>query len=76
MTMLPRLEAEESMLTSLRVSVGSRGTRESAGPVMRAWERASDSGASRRRKPLSKSELAGMGIGYRVATPAKGAADG
>lgn len=69
--MLPRLEAEESQLASVRVAIGARATREDAAPVVRAWERAAArptpaAQPSKQKAAAMPSELAGMGIGYRV----------
>jgi hypothetical protein len=78
--MLPRLEAEESMLTAVRVSVGARGTQDGTKNIVRAWERLASSGQSqsaRHRKRPTPEVLAAMGIGYKIAKPAtKGAARG
>jgi hypothetical protein len=63
--LLPRLQAEESLLASQRTAVGSGSLkREQARAVTGGWSRLVDAGVTPAR-PASRHELGGSGIGYR-----------
>jgi hypothetical protein len=68
--MLPRLQAEESLLTADRVALGAGTLKQDAARELgRRWERATrDPGArdSRARVKLTPGDLAAMGIRYKV----------
>jgi hypothetical protein len=68
--MLPRLEAEESLLAVQRGLVGSAALkRETASGVVREWQRtAAPAGTQPRARRLRPEMVGGLGIGYRVVT--------
>jgi len=69
--MLPRLQAEESLLTARRVAVGSGSmSSKDARSTQADWLRTIEPHTARARQKASPADLAAMGIGYHI-VPAK-----
>jgi hypothetical protein len=63
--MLPRLEAEESLLAAQRTAVGSGTAGNTGTQIAQKWAQAANVGQPQLKQKPTKKDLRGLGIGSR-----------